>query len=177
MVYFKQDQQITLYYVYDPMCSWCWGYAPTWQLLRQNIEQYVNVRYCVGGLAPDSEDVMEEGMQLFLQNTWQKIARQLGTQFNFDFWQKCIPQRSTYNACRAVMIAREYDKEKEMLLAIQRAYYLHAKNPSKIKVLIELFDDIGIECTELESRFRNPQLEQQLLMEISQARQLPIQGY
>lgn len=177
MALFKQEQQITLYYVYDPMCSWCWGYAPTWQLLRQNIPQYINVRYCVGGLAPDSDDVMEDDMQVFLQNTWHKIARQLGTQFNFDFWQECTPRRSTYNACRAVIIAREYNQEKQMLLAIQQAYYLHAKNPSDIAVLKQLFDDIGIDCTELDSRFKSPQLEQKLLKEISQARQLPIQGF
>ncbi|MFT6977114.1 MAG: putative protein-disulfide isomerase, partial [Shewanella psychromarinicola] len=23
----------TLYYVHDPMCSWCWGYRPTWDTL------------------------------------------------------------------------------------------------------------------------------------------------
>ncbi|MEF1187337.1 DsbA family protein, partial [Vibrio sinaloensis] len=23
-----------LYYVYDPMCSWCWGYKPTWRAVE-----------------------------------------------------------------------------------------------------------------------------------------------
>ncbi|MBE8572891.1 DsbA family protein, partial [Vibrio sp. OPT46] len=28
---------IKLYYVHDPMCSWCWGYKPTLDKLKQQL--------------------------------------------------------------------------------------------------------------------------------------------
>ena len=83
-----------LFYVYDPMCSWCWGYAPTWQRLKSELASHVEVVYALGGLAPDSDDAMPQAMQKFLQQTWQKISQQLGTEFNFDFWQQCQPRFS-----------------------------------------------------------------------------------
>ncbi|MCJ8272080.1 MAG: DsbA family protein, partial [Psychrosphaera sp.] len=93
-----------LYYVYDPMCSWCWGYRPAWQALKEQLEPVVDIQYRVGGLAPDSDLPMPADMQTFLQGVWHKINAQLGTQFNHDFWTHCQPRRSTYPACRAVLI-------------------------------------------------------------------------
>ncbi len=41
-----------LKYVYDPMCSWCWGYRPAWIALKQLIAERDNdieIEYCLGG--------------------------------------------------------------------------------------------------------------------------------
>ena len=62
-----------LYYVYDPMCSWCWGYAPTWNALQQKLTEFVDIHYCLGGLAEDSEQAMTLEMQNFLQQTWPAV--------------------------------------------------------------------------------------------------------
>jgi len=102
-----------LFYVHDPMCSWCWGYRPTWQVLQQALKQRfptLTINYLVGGLATDSNDPMPRDMQQLLKQTWQKIADQLDTTFNFDFWDLCQPRRSTYPACRASLVAREFGK-------------------------------------------------------------------
>ncbi|SQH76486.1 conserved protein of unknown function [Shewanella benthica] len=128
-----------VYYVYDPMCSWCWGYAPTWNNLRAALkESGINVEYRLGGLAPDSNEPMPDEMKAFLEQTWHKIAAELGTEFNFDFWRQCQPRRSTYPACRATLIAREQGLEQAMLDGIQQAYYLKAMNPSDLTTLISI---------------------------------------
>jgi putative protein-disulfide isomerase len=166
-----------LYYVYDPMCSWCWGYRNTWLKLSKALEGKVSVQYQLGGLAPDSDIPMPNSLQEMLQNTWRKINAQLGTEFNFDFWTQCLPQRSTYPACRACLIARQYGKEKEMLFAIQQAYYLNAKNPSLSETLINLAADIGIDVQAFEKPFLSNELNEKLIDEIDASRQLPIQGF
>lgn len=166
-----------LYYVYDPMCSWCWGFAPTWQKLQEALVEVVDVEYCLGGLAEDSDIIMTEDMQLFLQQTWRKISEQLGTQFNFNFWQLCQPKRSTYPACRAMLLAREQNKEHEMLAAIQHAYYLHAKNPSEPDVLCQLAANVGLDISHFFELIKSKVLHQQLTEEIAKARAMPIQGF
>ncbi|WP_033298311.1 DsbA family protein [Psychromonas ossibalaenae] len=166
-----------LYYVYDPMCSWCWGYRPTWLALQEQLKTTLEIRYRVGGLAPDSDELMPVEMQTFLQQTWQKISSELGTQFNFDFWRQCQPRRSTYPACRAVLIAREAGLEQAMYCAVQQAYYLHAKNPSDSDLLVELAVSVGINGQLFEQKLNSVEINQQLLTEIEQARKLPIQGF
>ena len=167
-----------LYYVYDPMCSWCWGYRDSWiKLSEALLSDGLEIRYQLGGLAPDSNVLMPADLQQTLQNIWHKIHSQLGTQFNFDFWTECKPQRSTYPACRACLIARSANKEKEMLFAIQQAYYLQAKNPSLTIVLSELAAQLGFDQAWFEQQLSDDLVNQQLLEEINSSRQLPIQGF
>ncbi|NQY34606.1 MAG: DsbA family protein [Alteromonadaceae bacterium] len=166
-----------LYYVYDPMCSWCWGYRPTWLALKDKLKSVVNIQYLVGGLAEDSDKPMPDEMQSFLQQTWRKIFQQLGTQFNFDFWDHCQPRRSTYPACRAVLLAREYNLEQAMYLGIQQAYYLHAKNPSNIDTLVDIAAEIGLDRELFGQKITSNELNQQLVKEISRVRKMPTQGF
>jgi len=174
------NKKFQLFYVYDPMCSWCWGYRPTWLALQQALTKElpeVQINYLLGGLAPDSNEAMPADMQQFLAATWQKIASQLGTQFNFDFWQQCQPRRSTYPACRACLIARESGKEQQMVQAIQEAYYLKAKNPSDDSTLIALAEQIGLDKAQFTTQLASPVIQQKLLTEIDAARALPIRGF
>jgi putative protein-disulfide isomerase len=166
-----------LYYIYDPMCSWCWGYRPTWFLLQKKLELVVKINTMVGGLAEDSNVLMPKDMQSFLQNTWHKISTELGTEFNFDFWSTCQPKRSTYPSCRAVIIARKFQKEQDMCLAIQEAYYLHAQNPSEVATLTKIAASIGLDADLFAQQINSDELHQQLLDEISTVRSMPIQGF
>lgn len=167
----------TLVYIYDPMCSWCWGYAPIWLKLKNSLPPHVDIMYGLGGLAPDSNEPMPAEMQKFLQQTWKNIAQQLGTQFNFDFWQQCQPRRSTYPACRAMIIARASGKEQEMLSAIQQAYYLQAKNPSDIDTLQTLAISIGLDGDDFLQQINSQCIDGMLKAEITKMRQLPINGF
>ncbi|MCH8056958.1 MAG: DsbA family protein [Proteobacteria bacterium] len=134
-----------LYYVHDPMCSWCWGYRPTWDALQQALPEDIQQVNVVGGLAPDSDEAMPMEQQKLIAGHWQRIAEELGTKFNFDFWTNCAPRRSTYPACRAVLAAAAQGAEEAMINAIQHAYYLRAMNPSDASTLIALAKDIGLD--------------------------------
>ncbi|GIU22406.1 DsbA family protein [Shewanella sp. MBTL60-007] len=169
-----------LYYVYDPMCSWCWGYRPTWSALQSKLQMTypeLSIEYKLGGLAPDSDEPMPDDMQQFLQQTWNKIAEQLGTKFNFAFWRDCQPRRSTYPACRAALLAREIGLEQEMILAIQRAYYLEAKNTSDNAILIKLAAELGLDAELFAQALDSEATRRKLEEEVSRTRHLPIQGF
>ena len=143
----SNDDLPILYYVHDPMCSWCWGFRTVWLDLQEKLKGKVIIKYVLGGLAPDSDVSMPTDMQAMIRNTWKNIQREIpGTQFNYDFWAVCSPRRSTYPACRAIVACRmqQPEKDNEMLLAIQQAYYLQAKNPSDVDVLTQVAESIGL---------------------------------
>lgn len=173
----KNPPKPILYYIYDPMCSWCWGYSPTWLLLQKKLEPFVQINTLVGGLAEDSNVPMPEEMQHFLQQTWKKISAELGTQFNFDFWSQCQPKRSTYPSCRAVLIARQHHKEQAMCLAVQEAYYLHAQNPSEVNTLTKIAVSIGLDGDSFAREINSDRVNQQLVSEIAKVRTMPVQGF
>lgn len=171
------SQQTTLFYIHDPMCSWCWGYRPTWQLLKSKLPEGIRVNYVLGGLAPDSDQPMPQELQHTIQGHWQRITTELGTEFNFDFWKKCKPRRSTYPACRAVIAAKYQDGEMQMIEAIQRAYYLRAMNPSDVSTLTKLAGELALDEKKFANDILSPQTEQELQRQIQFVRDTPSRSF
>ena len=172
--------QATLFYIHDPMCSWCWGFRPTLEKLLASLPERIRVRYLLGGLAPDSDEPMSPAMQQQLQDTWRRIQQRIpGTEFNFDFWRRCSPRRSTWPACRAVIAARRLsaDNEQAMILAIQQAYYLRALNPSDNDVLVTLAGEIGLPASDFSRRLHDSETEQQLLDEVALCRSMGVSSF
>jgi len=165
----------TLYYVHDPMCSWCWGFRPALSTLIARLPSEMQIARLLGGLAPDSHAPMAAEMQEGLQQTWRRIqARIPGTAFNFDFWTVCSPRRSTYPACRAVIAARLQDADlgEAMTSAIQHAYYLEARNPSDRETLIALASAIGADPDRFARAIDTPETQAMLEAEMASARRM-----
>lgn len=169
----------TLYYIHDPMCSWCWGFAPVRQQLRNRLPASISWQPLLGGLAADSDAPMPADLQNQIAATWHRIQDQLGTVFNHDFWINNQPRRSTYPACRAVIVAKKYSAElgDSMTAAIQQAYYLDAKNPSDDSTLIELATRIGLDAEHCRQQLNAPETQTALLQEIQYARELQHDGF
>jgi putative protein-disulfide isomerase len=169
-----------LYYVHDPMCSWCWAFRSSLNALLAELPQQIEVIRLLGGLATDSDDPMPDETRTFVQENWQAIEQQVPqTKFNYDFWKLCQPRRSTYPACRAVIAARAQGKEFDaaMTLAIQHAYYLQARNPSDISILIELAAEIGLDKDKFIKDVKSLETDEALRQEIKQSRRLGIASF
>jgi len=162
------------------MCSWCWGFAPTLGALLAELPVDVHLCRLLGGLAPDSDQPMPEETRRYVQRQWRNIQERIpGTRFNFDFWTKCAPRRSTYPACRAVIAARQQgnDLDARMTTAIQRAYYLQSRNPSDPDTLVGLAGELGLDTSDFSIALHSQAVQRQLLDEISRSRALGAEGF
>ncbi len=174
----------TLYYAHDPMCSWCWAFAPAFKALETTLPPVagdrLRIRKLLGGLAPDSDAPMPEPMQQSLQQTWAAIQQRApGTVFNFDFWTRCQPRRSTWPACRAVIAARAQgtDRDAAMNRAIQQAYYLDARNPSERDTLVALAGEIDLDVPRFAADLDTPDTRAAHAVEMDLVRRLGVRGF
>jgi putative protein-disulfide isomerase len=162
------------------MCSWCWGFRPVWQQVQRAVAGKLDVRYVLGGLAADTDEPMSEEMRLNIIDNWRRIQREIpGTEFNYDFWTVCSPRRSTYPACRAIIACRMQQPalENEMLLLIQQAYYLQAKNPSELDVLAALAEQLGLDTRQFVDDIQSEVCQNILLGEIQFCREINISSF
>jgi len=67
--------------------------------------------------------------------------------------------------------------EDAMILGIQQAYYLNAKNPSNVDVLSEIADNIGLNVKKFKQDINSPAIELLLKEQLQLARQLSSQGF
>lgn len=137
-----------LFYVYDPMCSWCYAFEAGWRRLQSRLPEHIQVTYVLGGLAPDTDEPMPEDLRVMIRQTWQKIEKTVPeVHFNYAFWTSNTPVRSTYPACRAILAARKQRATagNEMRREIQKAYYQNALNPSRPETLMQCAREIGLD--------------------------------
>lgn len=169
-----------LFYILDPMCSWCYAFSQGWAALQKDLSGDIQVTYLLGGLAPDTTEPMPIATQKNIQQAWQRIERTVpGVRFNWDFWSRNMPMRSTYPACRAVLAARKQRAEfaPEMVRTIQTAYYQKAMNPSLPQTLQECAREIGLDAQAFIADLISPEIEQELQREIQQARSMNVYSY
>lgn len=161
------------------MCSWCWAFRLSLNTLIEELPKEINIIRLLGGLAPDSDLPMPENTREYVLQNWRAIEKQVPeTKFNYDFWEKCKPRRSTYPACRAVIAARKQKDvfDTAMTLAIQEAYYLEARNPSDYETLIDLAEEIGADKNKFSKDVRSTETDKILEEEIQQSKSLDLKS-
>ncbi len=78
-----------------------------------------------------------------------------------------------------MIAAREQGEkfEEPMIQAIQRAYYLQARNPSDSDTLTGVALEIGLDGERFASQLESPATQQQLTLEMSEGRSMGVQGF
>jgi len=171
---------ITLFYVHDPMCSWCYAFDSSLTALQKELPYFIRIKKIIGGLAPDTTQPMPVELQKTIQQTWRRIEQTVPNMlFNYDFWIINRPVRSTYPACRAILAARQQgaDFEDKMIGAIQAAYYQKAKNPSLSSTLLQCALEVGLAVDKFANDLTSDEIEEELQNEISTARSLSVISY
>jgi putative protein-disulfide isomerase len=174
-----QIQNNTLYYIYDPMCSWCYPYEQSLAELQQ-LPALLNFEFILGGLAADTTDPMPAATQKMVQHAWQQIELTVPhIKFNFDFWSNNTPLRSTYPACRALIAAAQQAPKFAQLLRkqIQQAYYQAAQNPSLNTTLITCAEYTHLDIKQFKADLCTQETKKQLSEHIQFARSLGVSSY
>jgi len=169
-----------IFYIHDPMCSWCYAFSQSWTALQRDLPGNIEVVYLVGGLAPDTMQPMPLETQQMVQQVWRRIEQSVpGVHFNWEFWSRNTPIRSTYPACRAVLAAKKQrvSAEEEMIKAIQAAYYRQAKNPSLPETLQACAQTVGLDETVFSRDLVSVETQLQLQQDIQSARQMDVYSY
>jgi len=168
-----------LIYVMDPMCSWCWGFAPVVQsLVAQAQEQGVGADLVVGGLRQERTAMDQAGRER-TASYWRAVHEASGQPFNFDAG---LPEGLVYDtepACRALVAARSLDAKLAWSLAglIQRAFYVESRNVTLPPELVDLAEAAGIPRIEFSDRFDSQAVRDATVADFDWARNLGIAGF
>ncbi len=168
-----------LLYVMDPMCSWCWGFAPVLEsLAEQAAAAGVALELVLGGLRRDSVAIDGAARVRYL-GYWQAVNASTGQLFNFNAG---LPEGLVYDtepACRALVTARNLAPELVWPLAqlIQRAFYTEGVDVTRASVLVELAERAGIPRIEFAEAFDSAAQRAATAADFSWTQDLGIAGF
>jgi putative protein-disulfide isomerase len=132
-------------FVLDPMCSWCWGFAPTVETVRKQYAEDYDFSLVMGGLRTKGEMVWDEAAKSYLREHWQDVAVRTGQPFNEALFDKEQFTYDTYPACKAVVTVRELlgeDAAFRYFHTIQHAFYAQGVDITNTRLLYGYYEQL-----------------------------------
>ncbi|MGQ7958628.1 DsbA family protein [Pseudomonas sp. SP16.1] len=168
-----------LLYVMDPMCSWCWGFAPVVEVLaEQAAAAGVPLQLVAGGLRRDRVAVDAAARVRYL-GYWQAVNASTGQLFDFE---RGLPEGLVYDTeppCRALVTARSLDAASawRLLKLIQQAFYTEGVDVTQAGALVQLAERAGIPRIEFAEAFDSQTMREATAADFTWVQDLGIAGF
>jgi putative protein-disulfide isomerase len=146
-----------LLYVADPMCSWCYGFAPAITEVAQRLAGHAPLRLVMGGLRPGETRPNRDKDKDYLRQAWAHVAQASGQAFNPAFFEREHFIYDTEPACRAVVTIRHvYPREALSFLArLSSAFYADNRDITQTDVLGDIVHEAGFNRAEFLAAFQS----------------------
>jgi putative protein-disulfide isomerase len=167
----------SLIYVGDPMCSWCWGFAPEIESLAEDFP----VEVVVGGLRPGPmAQPLDDRMADFLAHHWVEIGERTGQPFATGFLERRDGWvYDTEPAAIAVAQMREMREPSTLdyFTDVQLAFYGRGEDVTDFAVLTELAGQYELDTEEFASALLTETAKKRAWNDFSRARNWGINGF
>ena len=167
-----------LWYFADPMCSWCWGFSPVIETLRDAIRDRMKIALVLGGLRHESAPMTPVQREEILHH-WHAVNARTGQPFRFE---NALPEGFVYDtdpACRAVVTVGGIDPTQifAMFKAIQSAFYAEGRDVTQPEILAGLATQVGVDATTFLQAFDSDAARARTQAHFRQARQAGVRGF
>lgn len=168
-----------LIYVMDPMCSWCWGFAPVAAALITQAQQAGVPTHLVPGGLRTGGSALDTSTRKYILEHWQAVADATGQPFLFE---GAMPDGFVYDtepACRALVTARELEAERvwPLLASIQQAFYQQGVDVTTAPQLVELAEQAGFDRAVFAEAFARADTRSATAADFTWAQDLGIAGF
>lgn len=168
-----------LHYISDPMCSWCWGFAPVMDAIRTDFCESLDIQLIVGGLRPGTKEPLTTQWRDTVLHHWHEVHKATGQPFNFEFAMPDGWRYDTEPADRAVVAVRQLEARSaiDYLEVVQRAFYAENRDVTDEAVLADLADDVGVTRYEFVEKFNDEQTKWSTQSDFARARGYGVSGF
>jgi putative protein-disulfide isomerase len=166
-------------YIADPMCSWCYGFAPVIETLAERFEGRLPVRVMMGGLRAGNTKAMGPQDKDYIRNAWTKVSAATGQPFDHAFFDRDGFVYDTEPACRAVVTARALQPNLALAFKgrISRAFYGENRDMTSTDEIVAVADEAGFDPAMFRAAFEQPAMREETARDFMMAKQMGVEGF
>ncbi len=167
-----------LLYFANPMCSWCWGFAPSLRSLRERHPDLI-VNLATGTLGAERARPMNARDKAHVRGHWEKVHERTGQPFDFAFFEREGFVYDTEPPCRALALLRHHYPALAcaFLDRLQERFYRHNEDITDTATLRRVCGEFGITGEAFDAAFASPALAREVAREWEQTARLGVRGY
>jgi len=170
--------RIEFLYVGDPMCSWCWGFAPVLDRMAQRYA--IPIRTIVGGLRPGpSAEPLDETWRRTLAEHWRHVEEASGQPFDHTTLARENWVYDTELAAIGVVTMRDLNEPETLrfFTRLQRAYYAENIDITDPDVYPDLLAGFDVDLPEFTELLASEAMKVRAWADFEFARRLSVTGF
>ena len=171
------QEKATLIYVGDPMCSWCYGFAPELSKAIESLDETVEVQVVMGGLRPYNTQQMPE-LADFLKEHWEQVNERSGQPFSYGVLKENYAY-DTEPPSRACVVVRAMKPALEMdfFKALQTLFYVGNKDMNVVESYLPLVKEMGLDVEEFKQKFASEEMKAAVKADFEFAGSMGVRGF
>lgn len=168
-----------LVYFADPMCSWCYGFAPVIEAIRAEHGRRLPIRLILGGLRPGTTTPMDGAAKTRTRQHWDHVLEASGQVFDHAFFERDGFIYDTEPACRAVVLARRQssDSALDLLDRLHRAFYGDNRDITDPEILATIAGEAGFDPAAFAAHFTEADLRKETERDFQISQQTGVTGF
>jgi putative protein-disulfide isomerase len=168
-----------LVYFADPMCSWCYGFAPVIETLSRQFEDRLSLQLVMGGLRAGNTVPMTDKDREYIRGAWTRVGQASGQPFDFSFFDRESFTYDTEPACRAVVTARRLQPGMALPFKarISRAFYAENRDMTAAEEIAAVAEEAGFDRAQFSAAFAAPETHNETFRDFLTAQELGIRGF
>jgi len=168
-----------LWYFADPMCSWCWGFSPAINAIKQSYSDRLKVALMLGGLRPGTTEPVTPKFREETLHHWRDVHEMTGQPFAFE---GAMPEGFVYDtepASRAVIAVAEINPETTFpyFKTVQAAFYVQGRDVTRPDTLAELAEQHNIDKPRFQERFESAEVRSKTHAHFRITRESGVRGF
>jgi putative protein-disulfide isomerase len=166
-------------YFADPMCSWCYGFAPVMEALARRFEGRLGLQVVMGGLRAGNTQPMTQKDRDYIRGAWTRVGEATGQPFDMAFFERESFTYDTEPACRAVVTVRRLEPAKALAFKarISRAFYAENRDMTSPEEIAAVAEEAGFDRARFAAEFDAPATRNETFRDFLTAQELGIRGF
>jgi len=166
-------------YIGDPMCSWCWGFAPVIEKMRAQFNDRAPLSIVAGGLHAYDDKPMSDQYKATIRHHWEDVNKATGAIFDYRFFDREGFVLDTEPACRAVVTLRTLrpDALFPFYESISRSFYSENKDTTDVETFRALAREADVDGDEFAELFSSQDMKDETRNDFVFAKSLGVNGF
>lgn len=192
-MYFKSDKvslsskeikmiKDTIYYVYDPLCSWCYGFSPVIKKLKNSFKNEFNFEVVSGGMQSGERKQPVSVIRAYLKGAYKNVTERTGVEFGDKFMavlEDGTRMLDSVPPSIALSVIKELKPEETLNFAatIQEAIYYDGMDWNLVEAYIPYLENFKIDPEDFRRKFEDPIYKEKTLEDFKMAANFGVTGF
>lgn len=149
----------TIFYVYDALCGWCYGFGPVIEKFQDNYGDRVKLEVLSGGMVVGSRVGPFSNMANYIRQAVPRLTEITGVQFGEAYFTQVL-DKGTYISnseppAIALSILKEQAAEKPITLAhrLQKLQFVEGHDLNRVETYLPLAAAYGLDAETFKQKF------------------------